>query len=121
MKATTQTELKTAVAARLAGEDIACGQFVSVLSQVDELASFLWNCSEIALYPAEPVRIRYVPDCAGQPYKVIAVCLPFVYVRTDCGDVLSLDTRRQQLVRLDQQCARRVWKKLKALRKKRKY
>src|SRR5690606_23898700 len=101
MTTTTETDTETTVAARIAGEDIACGDFVSVLNEVIEFPSFLWNCSAVSLSAEEPVRIRYTASDAGQPYQVIGVCLPFVYVKTPSGSVNTIDTRQRQLVRLD--------------------
>ncbi len=118
MKVATQTDLETTVAARIAGEDIACGDFVAVMNEIVELPSFLWSCSGVSLAPDEPVRIRYVASDAGQPYKVIGVCLPFVYAKTHRGRVVVIDTRQRQLVRLDQDCARTVWQTMKAPLKK---
>jgi hypothetical protein len=119
MKVASETTFETTVAVRIAGEDIACGDFVTVLNEVVELPSFLWDCSAVSLSPNEPVRIRYMTDDAGQPYKVIGVCLPFVYVKKHCGAVVAIDTRQRQLVRLDRDCARAVWKKMKSPSRKR--
>lgn len=118
MKVATQTELETTVAARIAGEDIACGDFVAVMNEIIELPSFLWNCSGVSLAPDEPVRIRYAASDAGQPYKVIGVCLPFVYAETHRERVVVFDTRQRQLVRLDQACANAVWEVMKSRGKK---
>jgi hypothetical protein len=118
MKVATQTALKTTVAARVAGEDIACGDFVAVMNEIVELPSFLWSCTGVSLAADEPVRIRHVANDAGQPYKVIGVCLPFVYAKTHRGGVVAIDTRQRQLVRLDQACASAVWKKMKSPSKK---
>ena len=107
------------VAARIAGEDIKHGDYVTVLNELVELPSFLWCCSAESLPSDEPVRIRYMPDNAGEPYKVVSVCLPFVYVRRPKGDVLTVDTRQFQLVRLDRDSGRRVWRQMrKVFRKK---
>ena len=114
MKTATTTDLPTTVAARIAGEDIACGDYVAVLNEVVELPSCLWHDCAVSLAPDEPVRIRRMAEDAGQPHKVIGVCLPFVYVETHGGAVVTLDTRQRQVVRLDRACARRVWKKMKS-------
>ena len=113
MKLAAQTALETSVAARIAGEDIACGDFVAVMNEIIELPSFLWTCSGVSLAPDEPVRSGYAASDAGEPYKVIGVCLPFVYAKTHRGRVVVLDTRQRQLVRLDQTCAGAVWEKMK--------
>jgi hypothetical protein len=91
------------------------------LNEIVELPSYLWSCSAAALPADELVRIPYKPSDAGQPYKVIAVCLPFVYVKRPKGGVNVIDTRQQQLVRLDPDRSRSVWKQMrKTLKKKQK-
>ncbi len=125
MESTTNTDLETnqqtdeepnretTVAARVAGEDICFGDFVTVFNEVIELPSFLWNCSGYSLPPEEPVRLRYVSSNAGVPHQVIGICLPFVYVRKPKGAVITIDTRTCQLVRLDKNCAQEIWRELK--------
>ena len=121
MNATTETPSTTTVAARIAGEDINQGDYVTVLNEIVELPSYLWSCSGATLPADELVRIPYKPSDAGQPYKVIAVCLPFVYVKRPRGGVNVIDTRQQQLVRLDPDHSRMVWKQMrKTLKKKQK-
>jgi len=114
MKVTTEKNLDTTVAARIAGEDIARGDFVAVMNDIIEFPSFFWCSSPLTLAPDEPVRIRYLAYDAGLPYKVIGVCLPFVYVKSHKGSVRVLDTRKQHLVRLARDLARTVWKRLRA-------
>ncbi len=119
MKVTTENTSQTTVAARIAGEDINRGDYVTVLNEIVELPSFLWSCSSVSLAADEPVRTRYLPRDAGQPYKVIAVCLPFVYTKRPRGGVVAIDTRQQQLVRLDYDSGRSVWRQIrKGLKKK---
>ena len=118
MKATTETPSRTTVAARIAGEDINQGDYVSVLNEIVELPSFMWSCSAASLPVEEPVRIRYMPSEAGQPFKVVAVCLPFVYAKRPKGGVITFDTRQQQLVRLDRENGRSVWKRMRKTKKK---
>lgn len=118
MNLSTEIESTTTVAARVAGEDISCGDFVTVLNETIELPSFLWSCSAVSLPPEEPVRIRYAADDAGWPRQVIGICLPFIYVKTHIGVVMPIDTRQRQLVRLDEACARNVWDELKPPKQK---
>ncbi len=118
MKTAPVTSTETTVARCIAGEDIAIGDFVTVINNVVELPSFLWACSAISLPAEEPVRIRYMASEAGKPYQVIGVCLPFVYAKTPGGTVITIDTRQRQLVRLDGDCARVVWKELNSASKK---
>jgi hypothetical protein len=113
MKLPTEAAPQTTVAARVAGEDICTGDFVAVLSEIAELPSYLWCGSADMLPVDELVRIRYVPHEARRPFKVFAVCLPFVYVKPPRDNLLCFDTRKQQLVRLDSANAKVVWKQLK--------
>ncbi len=105
-------KVETTTAATVAGEDLACGDYVSLLTETVELPSFLWNCSDLMLSPHELVRLKVIPSQAGQPLKVMAICLPFVYAKTSAGEMTTLDIRRAQLVRLDRRCAKSIWKQL---------
>jgi hypothetical protein len=120
MKTTTETRSKptTTVAARIAGEDIAKGDYVTILSEIIELPSYLWDCSGISQPIDELVRLRYLPSAAGEPHRVVAVCLPFVYAKRPKGNLIALDTRQQQLVRLDRDTGRSLWKQLGKTKKK---
>ena len=120
-KIKSRSEEVTTVATRIAGEDISKGDYVSVLTEIAELPSYHWNYSEVGVSPNELVRFQYIPCDAGQPYKVVAVCLPFVYTKRPSGNMVTLDTRQIQMVRLDRDSCRVVWKRMrKALKKKRK-
>jgi len=110
--ATTGAPSATTVAARIAGEDIAKGDYVTILSEIIELPSFFWSCSSISLPVDEPVRTRYLPRTAGEPHKVVAVCLPFVYAKRASGKLHAFDTRQQQLVRLDAPNGRWLWRQM---------
>ncbi len=112
MKTISETNVSTNVAVRIAGEDIQPGDFVTVLNEIIELPSFLWSCSNSMLPTDEVVRVRYMPREAGLPFKVNSVCLPFVYANRPQGKPVTLDTRRQQLVRLDPKTGRKVWKRM---------
>jgi hypothetical protein len=117
MKTITESKVQTNVAVRIAGEDIKPGDFVTVLNEIIELPSFLWACSGSALPADEPVRTRYMPREVGQPFKVIAVCLPFVYAKRPQGKIAAFDTRQQQLVRLDSKSGRSIWKQMRSAAK----
>lgn len=112
MKTKSLPQLEPSAAATVAGEDIACGEYVSVLNERVDLPSYLWDCSGAALSPHELVSLRFIPENAGQPLKVIAICLPFVYAQAPTGQMTTIDTRRMQLVRLNRKCAKVVWKQL---------
>ncbi|MEM1227747.1 MAG: hypothetical protein AAGJ40_18795 [Planctomycetota bacterium] len=121
METTTEIKQATNVATRVAGEDIQQGDYVTALSEIYELPSYLWDCSSVTLAADEPVRSVYKSRDAGHPSKVVAVCLPFVYVKQTKGDTRIFDIRKHQLVRLDPKTGRKVWKRLqRSLKKKRK-
>ena len=100
------------LAQTIAGEDLETGDFVAVLSRVSEIPPYFWDCSAMSGEPAQMVRLKYIPDEAGRPCKVIGICLPFVYITRPHGEVECLDLRLTQLVRLNAACAKHVWKKL---------
>lgn len=120
MSTTTEINRSTTVAARVAGEDITRGDFVTIINETFELPSFLWDRTDISLSPDEPIRIQYKAGNAGLPQKVVGVCLPFVYARKPNGVLVTIDMRRQQLVRLDHDCAQTVWDELKQPKRKKK-
>ncbi len=114
MKTAIESDFQTTAVTRVAGEDVKPGDYVTVVSELIELPSFLWYSSGTMLPMDEPVRTRFVPREAGQPFKVVAVCLPFVYAERACKKVATLDIRNQQLVRLDPESGHKVWKLLRA-------
>ena len=102
----------TSVVARIAGEDLKPGDFVTALTEMIELPSFLWCCDSAAAPKDELVRLRYLPREAGEPFKVMAVCLPFVYTKRANGKLMTFDTRKHQLVKLDNLSGKKVWKRM---------
>ena len=120
MKTKTESRSKvvTTVAKRIAGEDIAKGDYITILSEIIELPSYLWSCSDFSQPIDELVRIRYLPRTVGEPHKVVAVCLPFVYAKRPRGNLTAFDTRQQQLVRLDRDSGRLLWKQMRKVAKK---
>lgn len=111
---------ETTIATRVAGEDIKQGDYVTVLNEIVEYASFLWSCSSLEQPRNEPVRVRYTSHDSGQPFKVVAICLPFVYTERPKGGTTTFDTRKHELVRLDPQSGQRIWKRLQKSGKKKK-
>jgi hypothetical protein len=116
MKTSTESHSATTVAATIAGEDIHCGDFVTLLNAIFEVPSYQWD--QAMLPPTELVRLKLIPCDAGVPLKVFAVCLPFIYAKDSKGEIKTLDLRREQLVRLSGDCAEKVWDELKAAQKK---
>lgn len=112
MKTNTKPALESTVAATVAAEDVSCGDYVAVLSYVYELPTYLWATCSDYLPAEEIIRVKMIPDDAGAPLKVLAICLPFIYAVTATGEMKTLDLRRQQIVRLDRASAKQVWKQL---------
>jgi hypothetical protein len=118
MKTQAASQLEPSAAMTIAGEDLACGDYVALLNETVDFPSFLWDACGASLSPHELVRLRVIPSNAGYPLRVIAICLPFVYVKTPGGETATIDTRRTQLVRLHRKCAKVIWKELRSVPKK---
>lgn len=93
---------------RLAPEDIVANAFITVIEEVDE---FVMWC-QVGLDAFTPLGVRSfvrIPEEAGEPVRVLSVCLPFVYVSTADGSCRTLDVRKQHVARVSQEYARCVW------------
>ena len=98
MDSTIKSEnFQTSVVARVAGEDIRPGDFVTITQEIFEFPSFLWSCSGGLLSTDELVRLSYLPHDAGLPFKVKAVCLPFVYAKRPHGKLVTIDIDESNL------------------------
>ena len=93
--ATTQPEqsLQT-VSRRLAAEDIQIGGHITVVKQISELVSFLWIGDTSPEDREQPVLYRHTPSNCGEPYRVLAVCLPFVFAEDIRGETETFDVRQ---------------------------
>jgi hypothetical protein len=108
------TTTPTSLARRVAPDDLRRGAYVAVLAVEYEYPSWFWCCDSGLMAPDEPVRITLRPrDEECEPLKVVALCLPFVFVRRPTGEHRTLDIRGCQLARLDREYGREVWKRLK--------
>ncbi len=114
MNARLQNREGNTLAAQVAPEDVRRGDYIAVLSEIIELPSFLWT-ETLPSGQDELIRLRRLPTEDRAPLKVKAICLPFIFVKTPCGDTRTIDVRLASLVRLRDQYARTVWK---ALRKR---
>ena len=105
----TQTSARsTSLASCLAPEDITKGDYVAVLSQTQEYPSFLWCCDTAIRRAEDPVRINLESLADGSPLCVIAICLPFVFVREPSRQYRTIDVRMTRLARLDRGYAKSV-------------
>jgi hypothetical protein len=109
-----EATFQVSVVSRVAGEDLKPGDFVTVLTEILELPSFLWCCDHATSAREEPVRMRYLPRQSGEPFKVIAVCLPFVYTKGAHGKLATFDTRKHQLVKLAKATGRKIRKRMRS-------
>lgn len=108
MKTSSASTMQPSLAQCVAGEDLQIGDYVAILNSTFQLISSQRDrCDR---NPEEIIRVQYMPTDAGQPRKVVAVCLPFVYVK--CANEISeiIDLRLTQLARLDRQCAKEIWR-----------
>lgn len=108
------TTTPTTLARPIAPDDLQRGEYVAVLNVEYEYPSWLWCCDSGLLAADEPVRVTYRPrseEC--EPLKIVALCLPFVFVKRHNGEHRTLDIRGCQLARLDEEYAKAVWKGLK--------
>jgi hypothetical protein len=111
MKIKSTAAPEASLAATVAGDDLAIGQYVAVLSEIREYLSIFWEDYGGGRFsPQETVRIPFTPTTAGEPLKVEAICLPFVFVKSANGDHRSLDLRMVRLARLDTAYAKFVLK-----------
>ncbi|MBB6429038.1 hypothetical protein [Algisphaera agarilytica] len=58
------------------------------------------------------LKADYIPHDAGDPLRIVGVCLPFVLAENAYKRHVTLDVRRQHLVKLDSAYTRRALKKL---------
>jgi len=112
MNSRTTNTSACALARPLAPEDVRRGDYVSILDEVLEFPSFCWFGGTGETHPEDLIRIRMKSDEAGIPFRVAAVCLPFVSLHTAQGQIRVQDLRRVQLVRLSRDYGKSVWKAL---------
>ncbi|MEQ9411546.1 MAG: hypothetical protein RIK87_27780 [Fuerstiella sp.] len=98
---TTQTgKPQPTVSRRLAAEDIHVGCHITVVKEVCELASFLWFSDTPPEDREQPIKYRHTPGYSGEPYTVLAVCLPFVFAEDIRGALRTFDLRSCEVTQL---------------------
>lgn len=98
----------------LAPEDVIPESYIAVHTMMKELPLWYLDSDELKYSSDRPRRIKRVPGNAGRPFKVKAVCLPYVYALAPDGEPHTLDLRQCRLVRLDDQYGRMVFQAMKA-------
>lgn len=125
-------ERENILAQAIAPEDIREGDYLAVLSEIDEFLPIgvLFECSAFNQPRSlQPVRVQWLPCGESVPLKVEAVCLPFVLVKAPAPVIFSifggsgagapstvlrtLDVRRYRLARLSEAYGKRAYKMLK--------
>lgn len=102
------------VARPLAPEDVRVGQYVCTLQFVVECVA----PAELDSWrPPRLIRLQCLPFNT-EPQRVLAVCLPFVFVRCVDGDLETIDVRRHSLARVSKSFGQLAFKKAKAARDK---
>ena len=99
------------VARILAPEDIQIEQWVAVFTVTCEFLPCWAIESPSDIDRIRPVRYAFAPDDAGEPLRVIDVCLPFVLVENVSGTPRVLDLRACTLVALSPRFAKSVRKR----------
>jgi len=100
---------KSLKAARiLAPEDIQIEQWVAVFTVTCEFLPCWAIESPSDIDRIRPVRFAYAPEAAGEPLRVIDVCLPFVLVECVSGAPRVLDLRACTLVAIALRFAKAV-------------
>lgn len=115
METETDRAYNTSTVIRIAGEDIKPGDYVALFAETIEFPSFFWCCDTTSMPKDELIRVRCIPQQSGEPFKVLTVCLPFVYAKCAQGKLVNFDIRKHQLVKLDRSNGRKIWKCLKAI------
>ena len=93
----------------LAPEDIDKGMFVAIQHENREWYN---PCEFSDMVPGKMPKPYVFPckNCSdGDPRRVLAVCLPFVYVENASGSTEALDIRRHALVRVSEDYALEVF------------
>jgi len=83
-------------------EDISVGDEITPAIWSYDYPSFFWCMADPAIMPPdETIRLSFLPSVANKPFKVVAVCLPFVLCEKVDGKFQTFDVRKVQLMRLN--------------------
>lgn len=99
------------LARSLAPEDVRVGDYVAVMSEEFEYATFACVC-DYSLSNEPIIRLRFRPREPSEPLRVKAICLPFLLVKPLKRKPRTLDIRAVQLARLDKHYAKAARKAL---------
>ena len=97
-------------------EDVREGDFVTVTHITYEFFDYCDTATTRKIAIQRATAMHYD---AGQPMKVVGVCLPFVLVKHPDQRCCALDMRRHSLARLSEAFGRRAFKAMKPTKKRR--
>lgn len=100
------------LAKELAPEEVRKGDFVQLLYDVHEFLPF-WALTD-RYADVTLLRIQTLPCGEQTPLKVVAVCLPFIAVKTVERKHKTLDLRACRIARVSERYARLVFRHAKA-------
>lgn len=103
----------------LAPEDVSVGDYVTQMTSVCEMPSFLWACDPALSRPEQPVRNTQTPRQSGVPACVRSICLPFLFIELATGQVETWDLRQCQVARMSTEHAQLVWNEMNPLSRRR--
>ncbi len=106
MKTANQINADMQLAKTLAPEDVQYGDYVTILTKSSEFPSFYWDCPPQISDASETVNITYRPEDAGQPLKVVDICLPFILAKPINNEVKVIDVRAVRLARISKSFAK---------------
>lgn len=98
MSTTKTTNTRPTTSRAVAPEDLRVGDYVTVAHRTYQLVPLDPFTPGDVL---QPQSIRLIPDEAGECYRVVALCLPFILTRSAGGGHPTLDVRQVTLRRLD--------------------
>ena len=94
----------------LAPEDIVRGDYVAIMHVMREVPRIFWCDDDAMMDRSEMIPLWFMPEQAGIPLRVEVICLPFILLKSPCGQKGTLDMRRHQLARLHESYAKQSWK-----------
>ncbi len=101
---------KLRTARPVAPEDLRGGQYIAITRMMIQLIPPM--CEPQLMPDAQTVRIWGIPPSAGQPMRIVSVCLPFVLVEGVDRQCRTLDLRRVEVVRLPKKYGRAAFERL---------
>lgn len=82
-------------------EDISVGDEVAPAIWSYDYPTFFWCGADTTIMPPdETIRLNFLPSETSKPFKVVAVCLPFVLCEKVDGKFTTFDVRKTKLMRL---------------------